>query len=128
MPSLHHSYQSVRSRPLVGNEAAPARGAAFFVVLERRRGGMSPEELKLAIDTGCVVTACMYVRPKLRRVLVVSDEDVERAIQVILTHARSGEIGDGKIFVMPVLDAVRIRTGERGEGVVAAHDEAATTA
>jgi nitrogen regulatory protein PII len=89
---------------------------------------MSPEELKLAIDTGCVVTACMYVRPKLRRVLVVSDEDVERAIQVILTHARSREIGDGKISVLPVTDAVRSRTGERGEGVVAAHDEAAATA
>ena len=70
----------------------------------------------------------LYLRPKLRIELVVSDEDVEPAIQVILAHARSGEIGDGKIFVLPVLDALRIRTGERGEGVVAAHDEAATTA
>ena len=70
----------------------------------------------------------LYLRPKLRLDLVVADEDVERAIQVILTHARSGEIGDGKIFVIPVVDAVRIRTGERGEGVVAAHDEAAATA
>ena len=66
----------------------------------------------------------LYLRPKLRLDIVVADEDVERAIQVILTHARSGEIGDGKIFVLPVVDAVRIRTGERGEGVVAAHDEA----
>ena len=56
------------------------------------------------------------------------DANVERAIEVILTHARSGEIGDGKVFVLPVVEAVRIRTGERGEGVVAAHDEAATTA
>ena len=70
----------------------------------------------------------LYLRPKLRLDVVVADEDVEKAIQVILTHARSGEIGDGKIFVIPVADAVRIRTGERGEGVVAAHDEAATTA
>jgi nitrogen regulatory protein PII len=70
----------------------------------------------------------LYLRPKLRIELVVSDEDVEPAIQVILAHARSGEIGDGKIFILPVLDAVRIRTGERGEAVVAAHDEAATTA
>ena len=104
---------------------------------------MSPEGLKLAIGTGSVVTACLvsgiaehdrgasqvpYLRPKLRRDLVAPGEDVECAIQVILTYARSGEIGDGKIFVMPVTDAVRIRTGERGEGVVAAHDEAATTA
>ena len=70
----------------------------------------------------------LYLRPKLRLDIVVADEDVERAIQVILTHARSGEIGDGKMFVLPVADAVRIRTGERGEGVVAAHDEAAATA
>jgi nitrogen regulatory protein PII len=70
----------------------------------------------------------LYLRPKLRLDVVVADEDVEKAIQVILTHARSGEIGDGKIFVIPVADAVRIRTGERGEGVVSAHDEAAATA
>ena len=104
---------------------------------------MSPEELKLAIGTGPADTACLvsgiaehdrgashvrYLRPKLRRDLVTSGEDVERAIQVILTHARSGEIGDGKVSVMPVADGVRMRTGERGEGVVAAHDEAATTA
>jgi nitrogen regulatory protein PII len=73
-------------------------------------------------------TEVLYLRPKLRLDLVVSDEDVERAIEVILTHARSGEIGDGKVFVLPVTEAVRIRTGERGEGVVAAHDEAAATA
>ena len=73
-------------------------------------------------------TEVLYLRPKLRLELVVADEDVERAIEVILTHARSGEIGDGKVFVLPVLQAVRIRTGERGEGVVAAHDEAATPA
>ena len=47
----------------------------------------------------------LHLRPKLRLDLVVADEDVERAIQVILTHARSGEIGDGKVFVLPVLDA-----------------------
>ena len=45
----------------------------------------------------------LYLRPKLRLDLVVADEDVERAIEVILTHARSGEIGDGKVFVLPVL-------------------------
>ena len=73
-------------------------------------------------------TEVLYLRPKLRLDLVVADEDVERAIDVILTHARSGEIGDGKVFVLPVLEAVRIRTGERGEGVVAAHDEAAAPA
>jgi len=41
----------------------------------------------------------LYLRPKLKLELVVADEDVERAIQVILTHARTGDIGDGKLFV-----------------------------
>jgi nitrogen regulatory protein PII len=42
--------------------------------------------------------------------------------EVILRHARTGEIGDGKIFVLPVEEAVRIRTGESGEKVLQAHE------
>jgi nitrogen regulatory protein P-II 1 len=42
---------------------------------------------------------------------------------VILRHARTGSVGDGKLFVLPVEDAVRIRTGEEGELVLQAHDE-----
>lgn len=53
--------------------------------------------------------------PKLKIEIVVPDELVERAAQVILTRARTGQIGDGKIFVLPVEAAWRIRTGERGE-------------
>ena len=66
----------------------------------------------------------LYLRPKLRLDTVVADEDRERALHVIAEHARTGELGDGKIFVYEVIDAVRIRTGERGEDVVAAHVEA----
>ena len=66
----------------------------------------------------------LYLRPKLRLDTVVADEDLERALHVIAEHARTGEMGDGKIFVYEVIDAVRIRTGERGEDVVAAHVEA----
>ena len=73
-------------------------------------------------------TEVLYLRPKLRLDIVVADEDVERTIEVILAHARSGEIGNGKVFVLPVTDAVRIRTDERGESVVSAHEEAAATA
>ncbi len=47
--------------------------------------------------------------------LVVREKNVERAIQAILGAAQTGEIGDGRIFVIPVADAVRIRTGERGD-------------
>jgi nitrogen regulatory protein P-II 2 len=47
--------------------------------------------------------------------IAVSDEQTEEAIQAIRNSAFSGEIGDGKIFVLPLEDALRIRTGERGE-------------
>jgi len=51
---------------------------------------------------------------KSKVVVVVDDSKVEAAITAITEAARTGEIGDGKIFVTPVLDAIRIRTGERG--------------
>ena len=53
--------------------------------------------------------------PKMKLEIVVSDDLVERAIEAITTAASSGKIGDGKIFVLPVADSIRIRTGERGD-------------
>ena len=53
---------------------------------------------------------------------VVADHDVGVVAEAILKHARSGEIGDGKIFLIPVEDAIRTRTGESGEEVLQAHD------
>ena len=52
--------------------------------------------------------------PKVRVEVVVSDDMVDRAIEVIEPAARTGKIGDGKIFVTPVEQVVRIRTGETG--------------
>ncbi|MBM6868052.1 P-II family nitrogen regulator [Collinsella tanakaei] len=52
--------------------------------------------------------------PKVQFDLVVSDTQVEDVIEVICRAARTGEVGDGKIFVSPVEEVVRIRTGERG--------------
>lgn len=56
--------------------------------------------------------------PKLKVEVAVPDERLEEIVQVILKSALSGEIGDGKIFVYDLKDAVRIRTGERGEGAI----------
>ena len=56
--------------------------------------------------------------PKVKLELVVSDVDVDRAVEVIVETARSGKIGDGKIFVLPVEEAIRIRTGERSDAAV----------
>ena len=56
--------------------------------------------------------------PKVKVELVLEDEDVERAIDIIVETARSGKIGDGKIFVLPVEEVIRIRTGERAEAAI----------
>ncbi len=52
--------------------------------------------------------------PKVRIEVVVDDVDVDRAVELIVDAARTGKIGDGKIWVTPVERLVRIRTGERG--------------
>ncbi|MEO3692878.1 P-II family nitrogen regulator [Roseateles paludis] len=56
--------------------------------------------------------------PKVKVEVVVKSEDVERCIDAILRAAKTGKIGDGKIFVMPVEQVVRIRTGETDEAAV----------
>jgi len=66
-----------------------------------------------------------YLRPKIKIECVVADKDVQTIVDTVLKHARSGSIGDGKIFVMPVEEAYRIRTGESGEETLQAHPEAA---
>jgi nitrogen regulatory protein P-II 1 len=52
--------------------------------------------------------------PKVKVELVVPDEQVEKLVDTICEAARTGHIGDGKVFVSPVQDAYRVRTGERG--------------
>ena len=52
--------------------------------------------------------------PKVRIQIIVDDDLVQPIVEAILATARTGEIGDGKIFISPVVDAIRSRTGERG--------------
>jgi nitrogen regulatory protein P-II 1 len=56
--------------------------------------------------------------PKLKIELVVLEEDVARAVDAIIRTARTGETGDGKIFVLPVEDVYRVRTGDRGVNAI----------
>ena len=63
--------------------------------------------------TGQPVTIDML--PKVKLELVVREDDTNGVCDIILNTARTGEIGDGKIFVSPVSDTIRVRTGERGE-------------
>ena len=53
--------------------------------------------------------------PKIQIDIVLSDDQIERVIEVIIETARTGKVGDGKIFVTPVDQVIRIRTGETGD-------------
>jgi nitrogen regulatory protein P-II 1 len=56
--------------------------------------------------------------PKIKLELVVLDEDADKIIDIIASNARTGETGDGKIFVLPVSNVVRIRTGDKGDNAI----------
>ncbi len=56
--------------------------------------------------------------PKVKVEVVIPDQKVDVVVKLICDAARTGNIGDGKLFIMPVSDAVRVRTGERGEEAV----------
>lgn len=56
--------------------------------------------------------------PKAKIEIIVKDQDVGKIGKVIIDSAKTGEIGDGKIFIYPVDEVIRIRTGEKGEGAV----------
>ncbi|MBV9673567.1 MAG: P-II family nitrogen regulator [Verrucomicrobia bacterium] len=56
--------------------------------------------------------------PKVKFEIVVPDDHVQRAVQTIVEAAKTGKIGDGKVFVIPIEEAIRIRTDERGEAAI----------
>ena len=56
--------------------------------------------------------------PKLKVELVVNDEDVEKAVKIVIESARTGKVGDGKIFITSIDEVIRIRTGESGSTAI----------
>ncbi len=56
--------------------------------------------------------------PKLKIEIAVDDTQVEKVVEAIMQAARTGRIGDGKIFILPIDDVIRIRTGERGSEAI----------
>jgi len=56
--------------------------------------------------------------PKIKLEIAVADDNVDKVVEAIVSAANTGRIGDGKIFVLPMEEAVRIRTGERGRDAV----------
>jgi nitrogen regulatory protein PII len=66
-----------------------------------------------------------YLRPKVKIECVVASRDVRTVVDTVLKHARTGGVGDGKVFVLAVEEAYRVRTGEAGEDILQAHPSAA---
>ena len=66
-----------------------------------------------------------YLRPKVKIECVVAAGDVRIVVDTSLSQARTGGVGDGKVFVLPVEEAYRVRTGEAGEDILQAHPDAA---
>ncbi|MGE3315027.1 MAG: P-II family nitrogen regulator, partial [Planctomycetaceae bacterium] len=56
--------------------------------------------------------------PKVKLEIIVPDGDVQRTVDTIVSTARTGQIGDGKIFVTPLAEVIRIRTGETGQSAI----------
>jgi nitrogen regulatory protein P-II 1 len=63
-------------------------------------------------------TYVVNLLPKVKLEIVVADDRTDDVVEIVLEAAKTGEIGDGKIFVSAVEEAVRIRTGERGEAAL----------
>ncbi len=61
---------------------------------------------------------CVEFLPKIKMEMILDDKDVETAIDAIIKVARTGKYGDGKIFIYPVENVVRVSTGERGKEAI----------
>jgi nitrogen regulatory protein PII len=92
-------------------EALSAIGIAGLTVTDVRGAGRQKGQVERYRGSEYNVD----LLPKCKIEVAVTDEQCEEVVQSIRKTASSGEIGDGKIFVLPLLDALRIRTGERGE-------------
>ena len=67
---------------------------------------------------GRIYRGMVYDTSSIERIMVsivVRDKNVDKTVQAVMNAARTGEIGDGRIFILPVEDSIRIRTGERGD-------------
>ncbi len=89
-------------------------GVEGMTVNEARGFGRQKGHSELYRDAEYVVE----FHPKLKLELVVTEDQVEKVTRALCRAAGTGKIGDGKIFVFPANDAIRIRTGERGEAAL----------
>ncbi len=95
-------------------EALQEIGLQGITVVEARGFGRQKGHTELYRGAEYVVDFL----PKVKIEVIVMDDMVEKTIEAIVAAAQTGRIGDGKIFVLPVDDVIRIRTGERGPNAI----------
>lgn len=91
-------------------EALNAVGIEFFSFWDVRGVGQARE--------GRIYRGIVYDTSKIERTMlaiIVRDKNVKKTVDAILESSRTGEIGDGKIFIIPIEESIRIRTGETGD-------------
>ena len=108
----HEAFEPIRSELL-------ERGFPSLSLLEAKGSGRQKGIVEQYRGSQLTVN----VRPKLKIECVVDDKEKGVVVETILKHARTGEVGDGKIFVLPVEEAIRIRTGEEGDEVLDPHED-----
>ena len=92
------------------SEALHEAGIEFFSFWDVRGVGQAREG---RVYRGIVYDTSTIERTKLS--IIVRDKNIEKTVNAILSSARTGEIGDGKIFIIPIEESYRIRTGEKGD-------------
>ncbi len=107
----HEAFEPIRAELL-------DKGYPSLSILEAKGSGRQ----KGVVEHYRGSTLTVNVRPKMKIEVVVDDKDKGVVVETILKHARTGDVGDGKIFVLPVEEAIRIRTGEEGDTVLQAHE------
>ncbi len=107
----HEAFEPIRAELL-------DRGYPSLSILEAKGSGRQ----RGVVEHYRGSTLTVNVRPKMKLEVVVDDKDKGVVVETILKHARTGDVGDGKIFVLPVEEAIRIRTGEEGDAVLQAHE------
>ena len=95
-------------------EALQDLGVQGMTVIEAKGYGRQKGQTELYRGAEYVVDFL----PKIKIEVVIADDQLARALEAIATAARTGRIGDGKIFVSDILDVMRIRTGETGADAV----------
>jgi nitrogen regulatory protein PII 2 len=100
----------ITSFTATGSVVGRGKGLVDFRIMQGAEKGQ-PEAIALLGEGPILVSKRLLL-------IIVPDDLVQKAVETIISANQTGNSGDGKIFVMPIMDAIKVRTGESGEGVL----------